>query len=119
MFQTCHFLRNEDFPLLSTNLLNPDAAASDILSPIPIFDISTSVDSITASFHIHHWLAMVGYADSYDFPFRIIFTNYHDVFVTGSTCRNVFLVADSADRICLWFHYVHTTITVTGLVSDS
>ena len=119
VFQTYHTLRNEDFPLLSTNLLNPDAAARDIPSPIPIFDISTSVDSITASFRIHHWLAMVGNADSYDFPFRKIFTNYDDVFVTGSTWRTVFLVADSADRIHLRFHYVHTTTTVTGLVSDS
>ena len=72
MFQTYHTLRNKDFPLLSTHLLNPDAAARDIPSPIPIFDISTSVDSITASFHIHHWLAMVGEADSIDFPFIFI-----------------------------------------------
>ena len=77
------------------------------------------MDSIIASFRIHHWLAMVSDADSYTFPFRKIFTNYDDVFVTGSTCRTVFLVADSADRIRLWFHYVHTTTTVTGLVSES
>ena len=70
VFQTYHTLRNEDYPLLSTNLLNPDAAARDVPSPIPIFDISTSVDSITASFRIHHWLAMVADADSYDFPLR-------------------------------------------------
>ena len=70
VFQTYHTLRNEDYPLLPINLLNPDAAARDIPSPIPIFDISTSVDSITASFRIHHWLAMVGDADSYDFPFK-------------------------------------------------
>ena len=119
VFQNYHTLRNEDYPLLSTNLVNPDAAARDIPSPIPIFDISTSVDSITASFRIHHWLAMVADADSYTFPFRKIFTNYDDVFVTGSTCRTVFLIADTFDRIRLWFHYVHTTTTVTGLVSDS
>ena len=52
VFQTYHNLRDEDYPLLSTNLLNSDAAVRDVPSPIPIFDISTSVDSITASFRM-------------------------------------------------------------------
>ena len=106
IFQTYHPLRHDDFPLLPTNLL------VDIPSPISILETSTSV-------RFHHSLLMIGNIRSHHFPIRKIFTNYDDIFITGSSLRAVLLVAESITRSRLWFHCIHTVTTSTGIVSDS
>ena len=118
-FQTFHPLRLGEYPLLSTNLLNPDAAAIDIPSTLPILDVVTTVCSITATFPIHSWLLLVHDSNSDDLPLRKIFTNYGDVFMSSSSCRTVILSANTRSLIRLWFHYVHTTTTLNGVVRDS
>ena len=62
---------------------------------------------------------MMGGALSHHFPPRKIFTEYDNIFVNDSSCRTVFLVAESPTRILLWFYYIHTVTTSTGINSDS